>query len=69
MIVFRERPKRRPFELVHNKLVPLKGAESLAGKLIWSVVPFGDDLLIATSDDGLFLYQNEKYLIGTQMLQ
>lgn len=48
------------FELVHNKLVPLKGAESLAGKLIWSIVPFGDDLLIATSDDGLFLYQNGK---------
>ena len=46
------------FELQKNKLVPLIGAESLAGKLIWSVVPYGDDLLIATSDDGLFLYRN-----------
>jgi len=48
------------FELIKDKLIPLQGAEAIAGKLVWSILPFGKDLLIATANEGLFLYSNNK---------
>lgn len=50
------------FELFDEKLEPLKGTELLAGKLIWSIIPHDNGMLIATADDGLFYYENEQLI-------
>ena len=39
-----------------SRLVRMPGLNRLKGMLIWSILPFGDNLLIATSQDGIFLY-------------
>ncbi|MBT3208074.1 MAG: hypothetical protein HN704_07835 [Bacteroidetes bacterium] len=39
-----------------GKLFKLNGTEQLKGKEIWSILPLEENLLIATSESGLFLY-------------
>ncbi|WP_229214144.1 triple tyrosine motif-containing protein [Dyadobacter flavalbus] len=47
------------FELKDEKFVPLKGTEGLATAIVSSVLPFsGGKLLITTTKQGLFLWQN-----------
>ncbi|MDA3944004.1 MAG: triple tyrosine motif-containing protein [Bacteroidetes bacterium] len=48
------------YQLENNQLVPLAGTSALAGKLLWSMLPHGDDMLIATADDGLYRYKNQQ---------
>ena len=43
-----------------GKLTPLPGMESLVGKLVHGVVPYGDKLMFVTVNDGLFLYEGQK---------
>lgn len=45
------------FKLENEKLVRVEGTDKLAGKLIWSIIPVGDALLISTSGDGIFHYE------------
>ncbi|MEI6575351.1 MAG: triple tyrosine motif-containing protein [Bacteroidota bacterium] len=43
-------------QYANGNLIPLRGLEPLAGKEIWSVLSHGKDLLLGTSDEGLFTY-------------
>jgi DNA-binding CsgD family transcriptional regulator/ligand-binding sensor domain-containing protein len=47
-------------KLENDKLVRLKGTEALAGKLIWAMLPKGKDVLIATADEGIFVYDGRS---------
>lgn len=42
------------YKLAGERLVKVPGTDDLIGKLIWSMLPKGDHLLIATASDGLF---------------
>lgn len=44
------------YRLAHDRLVKMPGVEDLKGKLIWSILPKGENLLIATADEGLYEY-------------
>jgi DNA-binding CsgD family transcriptional regulator len=39
---------------------PLIGTERLTGREIWAILPFGNQLLIATSDKGIYLYDGNR---------
>jgi len=65
------------FRLVGDRLIKVPGTEPLKGKLIWSILSKGDNLLISTSDMGIFEYDGislkewanpaEKFLINNQV--
>lgn len=42
------------YRLAHDRLVKIPGVEQLRGSLIWSMVPKGDHVIIATDDEGIF---------------
>lgn len=44
------------FRLSNHELVSLKGTEQLKGELIYTMLPMGTDILISTTDKGLFIY-------------
>jgi ligand-binding sensor domain-containing protein/DNA-binding CsgD family transcriptional regulator len=46
--------------LSENKLLPLLGTAPLKGKEIWSMIPLENEILIATADQGLFLYDGVR---------
>jgi DNA-binding CsgD family transcriptional regulator len=48
-------------KLENGQLFALSGTEALAGKLIWAMLPKQNDLLIATADEGIYLFD------GTQL--
>lgn len=44
-----------------NALKKLNNIDKLAGKLVWSILPFSDDeILIATDDQGIFHYNGQR---------
>lgn len=47
-------------KLVDHSLKKLRGTETLDKELIWAILPHGDDLLIATADHGIFLYNGNS---------
>lgn len=48
------------FKLSNDELVSLKGTEQLKGELIWTMLPMGTDILISTTDIGLFIYNGSS---------
>jgi len=44
------------FRLAGERLVKIPGTDFLKGKLIWAMLPKGNDILIATADYGIFEY-------------
>lgn len=48
------------FQLVNDRLIKVEGTDKLKGMLIWSILPVGDALLIATANDGIFLYKKTR---------
>ncbi|HSG68151.1 MAG TPA: triple tyrosine motif-containing protein [Bacteroidales bacterium] len=44
------------FRLAHNRLVKIPGTEQLTGQLIWSMLPMGNNILIATADSGIYQF-------------
>ncbi|MBE0637453.1 MAG: hypothetical protein IH598_02930 [Bacteroidales bacterium] len=48
------------FLLKDDQLVQLNGAGKLAGKLIWAMLPKGKSILIATADEGIFMWDNNS---------
>jgi len=42
------------YRLALDRLVKIPGTESLKGQLIWSMLPKGNNILIATADNGIF---------------
>lgn len=44
----------------NDKLIRLSGTEDLAGKLIWAMLPKGRDVLIATAEEGIFIYDGTR---------
>lgn len=48
------------YKLDNGQLVQLTGAEKLAGKLIWGMLPKGNAILIATADEGIFIWENNR---------
>lgn len=42
------------YRLANDQLVKVPGVNKLAGELIWAMLPKGDQMLIATDDDGIF---------------
>ncbi len=44
----------------NDKVVRLSGTEALAGKLIWAMLPKGSDILIATAEQGIFVYDGNS---------
>ena len=48
------------YKMEDDKLISLSGTEFLRGKLIWSILPKGRDLLIATASDGIFTYDGDS---------
>ena len=44
------------FRLAHDRIVKLPGTDLLKGQLIWAILPLGEHMLIATSDNGLYEY-------------
>ncbi len=48
------------FVLDGTNLTRLEGTEMLRGKLIWGMLPFGKDVLIATANEGVFLYNGHS---------
>ena len=48
------------FQLINNRLIKSTGTEKLNGKLIWSIIPVGNTLLLATANDGIFKYHNNR---------
>lgn len=48
------------FKLDGIELLKLKGTEKLAGKLIWTILPKGNNILIATADEGVFIYDGQE---------
>lgn len=65
------------FSLDQGKLYPLSGTGELKSKLIWAILPKGNNLLIATADEGIFEYNGSiveawdtpaaRYLIENQI--
>ncbi len=65
------------FRLAGDRLVKIAGTEPLKGKLIWAMLPKGDEMLIATADHGIFEYNGaglrewinptEKFLVENQV--
>ncbi len=63
--------------LAGDRLVKTPGTEPLKGNLIWAILPKGDNMLISTSDKGIFEYDGislmewnnpaEKFLIKNQV--
>lgn len=50
------------FELLGNKLVPLKGSDQSNSKDVLSILPYKNgSLLIGTSKDGLFIYDGNSF--------
>lgn len=47
-------------KLENKKLVRLRGTEALTGKLIWAMLPQGNNILIATADEGIYIYDGNK---------
>lgn len=47
------------FMLHGQQLLRLEGTEKLIGKLIWGMLPLGKEMLIATANEGIFLYDGE----------
>lgn len=47
-------------KLENKKLVRQQGMEVLNGKLIWAILPFGNEVLIATADEGIYSYDGNK---------
>jgi len=43
-----------------GQFFPLHGTEKLKGKEIWAILPFNENLLIATAESGLFLYDGDN---------
>ena len=50
------------FRLKAGNIQKVEGTGILDGKLIWAMLPKGDDILIATSDDGIFVYDGNKLI-------
>jgi len=48
------------YRLNSNELIKPEGTEKLNGMLIWAMLPVGDAVLIATSNNGIFLYDNNR---------
>lgn len=48
------------YRLAGDRLVKVPGTGLLTGKLIWSILPKGDHLLIATSNEGVFEFDGLK---------
>lgn len=44
------------FSLKNEYLIKLPGTEKLAGELIWAMLPKGREILIATADQGIYIY-------------
>jgi DNA-binding CsgD family transcriptional regulator len=44
------------YTLSDDSLVKLHGTEQLAGKLIWGMLPKGNEILIATAGEGIYCY-------------
>ena len=44
------------FRLAHDRLVKMPGTDMLKGELIWSMLPKGSNILIATADKGIYEY-------------
>ncbi|NCU31510.1 MAG: hypothetical protein EOM23_00925 [Candidatus Moranbacteria bacterium] len=44
------------FRLTDDGPVSLKGTERLKGELIWTMLPFGDEILISATNQGIFTY-------------
>jgi DNA-binding CsgD family transcriptional regulator len=42
------------YRLAGERLIKVPGAQPLKGQLIWSMLPKGDNILIATADNGIF---------------
>ena len=63
--------------LAGDRLVKISGTEILKGKQIWAMLPKGNNVLIATADDGIFEYDGaslrewknpaERFLIENQV--
>ena len=49
-------------EFDNGKYIPLEGTDRLIGKEICAIIPNGANLLIATTDNGVFLYDNTKLI-------
>jgi len=43
-------------KLENKSLTRLRGTDALNGKLIWAMLPKGKDILIATAEEGMYLY-------------
>jgi ligand-binding sensor domain-containing protein/DNA-binding CsgD family transcriptional regulator len=50
------------FEFAGGSLRKLRGTNLLDGKLIWTMLPLGNNILIATADQGLFVYDGTTLL-------
>ena len=50
------------YKLEDDKLVRLRGAEALMGKLIWVMLPKQDDILISTADEGMYVYNGSSLI-------
>ena len=48
------------YRLANDQIVKVPGVSQVAGELIWSMLPKGDDILIATDDDGIFVFDGLK---------
>jgi ligand-binding sensor domain-containing protein/DNA-binding CsgD family transcriptional regulator len=48
------------YKLADNKLNKLKGVEVLQQQLIWAMLPLGNQILISTADNGMYLYNGDK---------
>lgn len=42
------------YRLAHDRLVKIPGTDRLRGQLIWAMLPKGNNMLIATADNGIF---------------
>ncbi len=46
--------------LLGDQLVLLPGASSLQGEEIWAVLPYGNELLLATDNDGIYIFNGAR---------
>lgn len=48
------------YRLAHDRLIKIPGTALLRGKLIWSILPRNDNILIATADEGVYEFDGLK---------
>lgn len=48
------------YRLAHERLVKIPGTDNLKGQFVWSMLPKGNNILIATADNGIYEFDGLK---------